>query len=137
MEGEDGHLDGCDSGFEQQVGSDLVSGFEAVFEHGSHDSAQAKGGFNNAGGVLLLHNVNYFLLELDVILGDDSRAVVNCHFDFALGLEFFFKGSFLLFIQFLEISGDGLRLLFELLTNNLSLKDDGGLLFGSGFFEFS
>ena len=108
-----------------------------MFEHGSHDSAQTKGRFNNARGVLLLHNIDYFLLELDMILGDDSGAVVNCHFDFALGLEFLLKGGFLFFIQFLEIGGDGLRLLFKLFANNLSLKDDGGLLLGSGFFEFS
>ena len=69
-----------------------------MFEHGGHNSAQAKGRLNNTGGILLLHNVDYFLLELDVILGDDGRTVVNCHLNFALGLELLFKGSFLFFI---------------------------------------
>ena len=72
-----------------------------------------------------------------MILGDDCRAVVDNHLYFSLAPEFLFKGSILFFIQFLEINGDDLRLLFEFWPNNRPLKDNGGLLFGSGLFEFS
>ena len=72
-----------------------------MFEHGTHDSTETKGRFNNTGGILFLHDIDNFLLKLDMFLGECSFVLANRYFNFTLFFKNSFEFSFLFFIQFL------------------------------------
>lgn len=71
-----------------------------------------------------------------MVLGKSRLATFDGNSNFTFVVEFSFELLFLLLAQIFEVVGDDLSIFLELLTDDLSLESNGGLLFRPRLFEF-
>lgn len=108
-----------------------------MFKDTGQYSAQTEGRFNDTGRIFFFNNIDDLLLEADMILGKSSVASFDWDQNLSFVLELFFELFFLWLSKVLKVLVDSLRVLFKLLTYNLSLNCDGSLLLGPWLLEFS
>ena len=73
-----------------------------MLKHGSHDSAQTKGRLYNTRDIFLFHDLDNFLLKLNMLFAKTDN-IFQINFNFAITLKFSLKVCFLLLGEFLEV----------------------------------
>ena len=79
-----------------------------MFQNCCEYSSQSERRLNYTWNILFLHNIDNFLIERNVILGEGGNGSIDGNIDFGLQFKDSFKVCLLFFGQFLQIVVDGL-----------------------------